>query len=725
MDYSKGFIQFSVLLVNNIRRQKCFGHISEDLLIELSTELYFYVNAMQISKVQVHKIKSFCDEILKQLVQKLEQYTTNGNSSSDAKTIIDELHLNDFIKNQLKVNPKKMNWRLKDTDVRNSKEIIRSWLLLFYNDNFVGRSSYLREIDRELVNENRVAITGIPGIGKKELAKAYVRKFQKLYFKIIWSDSEGNEHILLEEDNINYVQHREYTLKKHIPRLMSVDLYIYENEKNIRDHANSKVILLSQQKVLNMKNLKLDGFNDFESIDFFRSNGKLSRDLTPIIARRISTKLQNYPLALREIIKLSNKELVTLDKNDDNLWLHAQVAYNTLCNFAEPLLKNRLKLIYFDPQHIHNFKYAVELETNLIIFKEKKKAKLNETIQKVMRIKFADMEEHYLKSCLLQCKQFTKSKNNAYEHVAYIWKDVCKYEKLIRKHFDCKYEFHIPNTSTLHILSGYGMTKEIKLIFKYFDKEQRRKFINAKDGKGNSSLHFAARTCNILLEYFLENGGEIHSVGQFRKSLLHYAVEGRMLNSIHVLLQYKINLEMKDKDDRTALQYAIKRNNHQIVEKLLSLGAKHNVVNKEGMNLLHIAAESSNIMSINTLATNIHIQDYINAKDRNGLTPLHYGVKNGHVNCVKYLINLNADVNIKDRQNLSLEKYTEPSFRATKAEFLKSKGVFCFDSARLQRSITIDKYMKEDYEKVLNVLKVVREKSKSTEEASCSNLYEN
>lgn len=677
------YADFIVFLICHLKRkQENINNNNEDFLIDILIEIYFTYNLRSNKSLTSNRKQIiFCQQLLKIFMKNNEELTS---TSIDAKTYVKKLNLNDSLKNIIKLNHPKVLNKSPSTNFESYKVKIKSSAFLGIDSLFIKRHISLHEIHNELKARNRVAITGIPGVGKKELVKAYVRKFKHNYSKIIWHDSE--KHVLQESND----------------RKNCENLYIYDKRNElINDNSNCKVIIISEMVVAKTKNFKLDSFTEDESVILFRRNGKINNRLTPNIARGISKTVQHYPLALKEILKLPTADLIYMYEKNENFWKHAENAYNTVIAFAYPLFKNNIEFLYFNPYHIASRRKVKTLQKHSIISEnEKCEKKLNEIVQTAMKLKFIDEERDNLEKCLIKCKKFTASTMYAEEHIAYIWQQACHYDDLILKYFDWNYNLYVQKTSTLHILSDFGMITEIQSILKRFDMESRKKLINAKNEKGCSSIHFAARTSTVLLNYFHVEGGDLLTTDNYGKTLLHYAVDGRMLHNVDFLLKKKLKLEAKDDKGYTVLQYAItKGNNKDIIEKLLDANSADScILDNNKRNLLHIAAESGKIASITILTTRFDVSQLINKRDKYDFTPLHYAVKNCHINCVKYLINLNANVNVENENRLQVD-YTKPGFHASRDEILMHKGLN-FGRCTDKESNVIDKYINDDYSSI-------------------------
>ena len=110
----------------------------------------------------------------------------------------------------------------------------------------------------------------------------------------------------------------------------------------------------------------------------------------------------------------------------------------------------------------------------------------------------------------------------------------------------------------------------------------------------------------------------------------------------------------KDVYDRgnTALHWAAKKGNMNIVEILLDRGIEINSKTNDGETALHIAASSGN-MNIVEILLDRGID--INSKDNDGWTALHWAASNGDMNIVEILLDRGIDI------NLSLIHISEPT----------------------------------------------------------------
>jgi ankyrin repeat protein len=140
-----------------------------------------------------------------------------------------------------------------------------------------------------------------------------------------------------------------------------------------------------------------------------------------------------------------------------------------------------------------------------------------------------------------------------------------------------------------------------------------------------------------------------------------------------ILLDVKVNVNEKDKYEKTALMYASENGHCEIVKLLIINGADINIQDKGKLIALDMASMKRHIETMNVLsdikndhsinenkgiafiyafkkAVKILLNENVdvNIKDANGQTVLMYVSGNGYNEAVKMLLNENVDINIKD-----------------------------------------------------------------------------
>jgi hypothetical protein len=107
-------------------------------------------------------------------------------------------------------------------------------------------------------------------------------------------------------------------------------------------------------------------------------------------------------------------------------------------------------------------------------------------------------------------------------------------------------------------------------------------------------------------------------------------------------------LEIPDKMGNLPLQLAIIKNNQEMVELLIQLGADVNAKNDNSKTSLMLAAFYGNLNIVMILRQNNASYEI---KDRSGMVAIHYAVDGGDPTTLEWMISDGADVNAKDDVN--------------------------------------------------------------------------
>jgi len=105
--------------------------------------------------------------------------------------------------------------------------------------------------------------------------------------------------------------------------------------------------------------------------------------------------------------------------------------------------------------------------------------------------------------------------------------------------------------------------------------------------------------------------------------------------------------EYLDDADKTIFDWVKEGNAEKVWEfAQKSLLADSNVVDSEGMGLIHWAADRGNLAMLKCLVKDLMAN--VDLKDRDGQTALHYAASCGHVDVVNFLLDNGADPNVAD-----------------------------------------------------------------------------
>lgn len=187
--------------------------------------------------------------------------------------------------------------------------------------------------------------------------------------------------------------------------------------------------------------------------------------------------------------------------------------------------------------------------------------------------------------------------------------------------------------------------------------------VNLADCDGKTALHFAIEQKNEKIVNLLLNEKlniNINAIDKFRKaSPLHYACESCNISIIQMIFNFSENQEKlksenngenfvdqvqincKDKQNRTPLHVAVNSNFYDCVEILLNQSEiEINAIDVNKIVPLHLACKNKNIEIVKLLTSHNDID--INAQDSSGFTPLHYACESGIEEIVRILLEKNG-----------------------------------------------------------------------------------
>ena len=110
----------------------------------------------------------------------------------------------------------------------------------------------------------------------------------------------------------------------------------------------------------------------------------------------------------------------------------------------------------------------------------------------------------------------------------------------------------------------------------------------------------------------------------------------------------------------TAILYAAYRGNILIIRSLIECGADVNVTSKNGLNVLHMAAQGNNPNIIIYFKIKYNIS--VLSTDLQGNTPLHWASYNSSEEAINFLLSYMTDINIKNNDGktpLHIAVFTE------------------------------------------------------------------
>uniref|UniRef100_A0A1X7US61 Death domain-containing protein n=1 Tax=Amphimedon queenslandica TaxID=400682 RepID=A0A1X7US61_AMPQE len=219
----------------------------------------------------------------------------------------------------------------------------------------------------------------------------------------------------------------------------------------------------------------------------------------------------------------------------------------------------------------------------------------------------------------------------------------------------------------LHCASETGDSKIIKLLI-----TKGKADVNAVDEDKKSPLFNAVKSGSIeAVDILLTNGARTDVVDKDGKTLLHCAGESGKGEMVEFWRgDYDVNV--KDKRKRTPLFNAVESGSIEVIDILLTNGAKTDIVDEYDDTPLHCASETGNSKIIKLLITKGKAD--VNVVDKNKKTPLFNAVKSGSIEAVDILLTNGARTDVVDEDGETLLHCASESGEVEMLEFWISRG---------------------------------------------------
>eukprot|EP01041_Mallomonas_annulata_P009154 gene9154-18965_t len=171
-----------------------------------------------------------------------------------------------------------------------------------------------------------------------------------------------------------------------------------------------------------------------------------------------------------------------------------------------------------------------------------------------------------------------------------------------------------------------------------------------------------------LLEKYPECLNAIDSRGC--TPILSACAHGHMKVAI-MLAEMDANINVQDKNMRTALHYSCAFGRQDVASLLAQKGASLNIKEKNGWTPFHLACDTGSVPVASLLAEQ---GADINARDNHGYTALHYACAYTRTEVAMMLIELNADVDVKENEGrTAFELATDPALLSACTDLLRRR----------------------------------------------------
>lgn len=224
-----------------------------------------------------------------------------------------------------------------------------------------------------------------------------------------------------------------------------------------------------------------------------------------------------------------------------------------------------------------------------------------------------------------------------YDSIDDILNMVQKSSDICAQDFDVKYERKVI-FSTYRFNAQQSIVPPLESVVLNFDSlsekdKKRLMYTTIKNNKLN--------TMSILLESNIDLNMTFNS----GLSPLRMAIEQQADGIALLLIKNKANLNELDSSGNTLLHTACKQGAISVVNALLEEQADPNIANSHGMKPIHLAAKIGNISIVQSL---INSDIPLDLTDNLNNTPLHYAITSNSVDLIDYLISTGADINAQN-----------------------------------------------------------------------------
>jgi len=166
-----------------------------------------------------------------------------------------------------------------------------------------------------------------------------------------------------------------------------------------------------------------------------------------------------------------------------------------------------------------------------------------------------------------------------------------------------------------------------------------------------------------------------------QSTALEYAVRNGNREMVQALLWAKVDVNARDREGQTVLMMLSEKVTSEIVWDLINAGAKVNLLDNDGDSALIATAELNNVDALKAL---LDAGAKVNAHNNDGKTALMMAASSGLVNNVRTLILAGADVNARDKEGKTALTYAVSNDEPAVARLLKANGAIEFPEPEKQ-----------------------------------------
>ena len=218
----------------------------------------------------------------------------------------------------------------------------------------------------------------------------------------------------------------------------------------------------------------------------------------------------------------------------------------------------------------------------------------------------------------------------------------------------------VPFTDNAIIMAAQGSRRGSAPLeaFQYLESLGLKLTVISKTGE--NVLHAIVRRPgqDALIKYFLSKGVKVEQANDEGNTVfMNAAAANRDLATLELLRSRIADINRANKDGNTALTMAVRSNSPEVVQYLLDKGARVNITDKKGDNLVAYLIDAYNARQQKDFASKVDILKKagldLAAPQLNGNTLYHLAVAKNDVELLKFISALNVDINARNKEGLT------------------------------------------------------------------------
>lgn len=194
--------------------------------------------------------------------------------------------------------------------------------------------------------------------------------------------------------------------------------------------------------------------------------------------------------------------------------------------------------------------------------------------------------------------------------------------------------------------------------------------VNIRDYENYTPLHHACIYQHLgIVKQLLSCKADLNAASSEGYTPLHAASLVGNATIVRLLIQNGADPHFADNLGFTPLAFAVREQHEEVVNLLLrSTTPQMNIRTSEGFSPFHISCCRTNAQIVRQLLP----YSNINERTNQGFTPLHLAAMHGTITIVRVLLERNADLYARDRDNLLPIEYAERYDHRAVVELLRS-----------------------------------------------------